>query len=93
MPRRALRGRLPDNVRPEAGELVLARLAEEGAVEIEGDLVRRPGFAPTLDAETKTAIERILAWDFDRVVLSHGEVLETGGRDALRDSYRWLLGS
>lgn len=38
------------------------------------------------------SMERILAWDFDRVVVTHGAVLETGGREALRAGYRWLLG-
>jgi len=33
----------------------------------------------------------ILAWDFDRVVVAHGEVLESGGREALRQGYAWLL--
>jgi hypothetical protein len=42
------------------------------------------------DAARKS-LERILAWDFDRVVVAHGEVLETGGREALRAGYAWLL--
>jgi hypothetical protein len=37
------------------------------------------------------SLERILAWDFDRVVVAHGDVLERGGRDALRAGYSWLL--
>lgn len=40
----------------------------------------------------RASMERILAWDFDRVVVTHGDVLETGGREALRAGYRWLLG-
>ena len=39
----------------------------------------------------RQALERILAWDFDRVVIAHGEVLESGGPDALRAGYAWLL--
>jgi len=39
----------------------------------------------------KRCMERILAWDFDRIVIAHGEVLETGGQEALRSSYAWLL--
>jgi hypothetical protein len=39
----------------------------------------------------RNSLERILAWDFDRVVLAHGDVFETGGRAALRDGYAWLL--
>ncbi len=39
----------------------------------------------------RTSLDRILAWDFDRVVVAHGEILETGGRAALREGYAWLL--
>ncbi|MGH0035786.1 MAG: DUF4336 domain-containing protein [Myxococcota bacterium] len=35
--------------------------------------------------------EHILGWDFDRVLVTHGEVLESGGRAALREGYAWLL--
>jgi hypothetical protein len=37
------------------------------------------------------SLERILAWDFDRVVVAHGDVLASGGREALRQGYSWLL--
>ena len=39
----------------------------------------------------RDSLERILAWDFDRVVGAHGDVLERGGRDALRAGYSGLL--
>jgi len=39
----------------------------------------------------RESLERILAWDFDRVIVAHGDVLETGGREALRTGYAWLL--
>lgn len=39
----------------------------------------------------RASLERILAWDFDRVVVAHGDVLESGGREALRQGYSWLL--
>ncbi len=41
-------------------------------------------------AAGKEDLSRILAWDFDRVVLAHGAVIEEGGKDALRSAYRWL---
>jgi hypothetical protein len=34
--------------------------------------------------------DRVLTWDFERVVPCHGEVLEHGGREALRDAFAWL---
>lgn len=39
----------------------------------------------------RASLERILAWDFDRVVVAHGDVLESGGHEALRQGYAWLL--
>ncbi len=41
-------------------------------------------------AALRRSIDRLLAWDFDRVLLTHGEVLESGGREALRAAYAWL---
>jgi hypothetical protein len=39
----------------------------------------------------RQSLERILGWDFDRVVIAHGDVLESGGHEALRQGYSWLL--
>ena len=41
-------------------------------------------------AAARASLDAILAWDFDRVVVSHGDVLETGGRHALAASFAWL---
>ena len=41
-------------------------------------------------AKTRTSIDRLLKWDFDRVILAHGEVLETGGREAVANAFKWL---
>jgi hypothetical protein len=30
------------------------------------------------------SIERVLAWPFDRIVMAHGDVVETGGKEMLR---------
>jgi hypothetical protein len=56
-------------------------------------------FGPTLlerigmrdRAAARASLERILEWDFDRVVLAHGDVLPSGGREAVRAGYAWLL--
>ncbi len=38
------------------------------------------------------SLERILAWDFDRVVMAHGyDIVESGGHEALQCGYAWLL--
>lgn len=41
-------------------------------------------------AAARTSIERLLAWDFDRVVMSHRDILPSGGKEALRAATAWL---
>jgi hypothetical protein len=41
-------------------------------------------------AALRRSIDRLLEQDFDRVVLAHGDVLDTGGRAALAESFAWL---
>jgi hypothetical protein len=38
-------------------------------------------------------LERMLDWDFDRIVMAHGEIVESGGKDALRRAFAFLLGA
>ncbi|MGH0034118.1 MAG: DUF4336 domain-containing protein [Myxococcota bacterium] len=38
----------------------------------------------------RRGIDRVLAWDFDRAIVTHGEVLESGAREALREAYSGL---
>ncbi len=42
----------------------------------------------------RECLEHILTWDFDRIVVAHGDdILETGGQEALRSGFAWLLAS
>ena len=41
-------------------------------------------------AAARRSLDRILAWDFDRVVMSHGEVVETGGHRLLEQAFAYL---
>jgi hypothetical protein len=38
----------------------------------------------------RTSVEKILEWDFDRVIVSHGEILNSGGHDRLRTAFSYL---
>ncbi len=38
----------------------------------------------------RAEIDRILGWDFDRITLTHGEVVETGAKELLRAAFAWL---
>lgn len=39
------------------------------------------------------SLRAALAWPFERVVVAHGAVAETGGRESLEHGYAWVLGS
>jgi hypothetical protein len=41
-------------------------------------------------AALRASLEAVLGQDFERVVVCHGEVLERGGREALRSGFAWL---
>jgi len=38
----------------------------------------------------RSSIDALLAKDFDRLVLAHGNVIETGGAEALEGAFAWL---
>jgi hypothetical protein len=42
-------------------------------------------------AAVRRGIEAVLAHDFDRVVVTHGQVVERGGHDGLRQGFGWLM--
>ncbi|HEX8703471.1 MAG TPA: DUF4336 domain-containing protein [Myxococcaceae bacterium] len=41
-------------------------------------------------AALRASLDTVLGWHFERVVVCHGQVLERGGREALRDGFSWL---
>ncbi|HNC22903.1 MAG TPA: DUF4336 domain-containing protein [Opitutaceae bacterium] len=41
-------------------------------------------------AAVRESLDRILAWDFDRIIVGHGRNVDSGGKDLLRDAYRFL---
>lgn len=42
-------------------------------------------------AAARQAIERILSWDFDKMVIAHGELFEHDAKAALREAWRFVL--
>ena len=39
----------------------------------------------------RSSLEEILEWDFDRIIISHGDIISTAGKEILRRHYSWLL--
>ncbi|MFQ5849104.1 MAG: DUF4336 domain-containing protein [Candidatus Binatia bacterium] len=40
---------------------------------------------------TRATFERLLAWDFDRVILAHGKLIESGAKALFRQEYAWAV--
>ena len=43
------------------------------------------------EATFRRSIRDVLAWDFDRLVPGHGELIESGAKRAVLEGYDWLL--
>jgi hypothetical protein len=39
--------------------------------------------------ELRKSIEKILEWDFERIIMSHGEICVSGGREIFRKAFEW----
>ncbi len=56
----------------------------------------RPAPAPELRwltrdrQKNRVALERLLTWPFERVIIAHGELLEQGAHEAIRQAWQWL---
>lgn len=57
----------------------------------------RPRPAPELRLFTRDrraarlALERLLAWDFDRVIIAHGDLLDGDPKEIIREAWGWIL--
>jgi len=47
--------------------------------------------AVTNPRRMRTAVERILDWDFDQIIVGHGAVVDSNGKEVFRAAFRWLL--
>jgi len=43
-------------------------------------------------AAFRRSAQRVLAWDFDRLITGHGKIVERGGREQLRKAIESALG-
>jgi hypothetical protein len=56
----------------------------------------RPGVPPLVKvtfwnrAAARESLRRLLVWDFERLVLAHGRVVEQDAKETLRRAYAWL---
>jgi hypothetical protein len=59
-------------------------------------ILGKPGFSRMLrplfrdKRAARASLDAVLEQDFEGVILAHGDLLRSGGRDALRSSFDWL---
>jgi len=41
--------------------------------------------------KVKKTIQKVLEWDFERVIVAHGSIIENQGKEKLRQGYEWAL--
>jgi Domain of unknown function (DUF4336) len=71
---------------PRRATRIVARLmgnVAPGVGYLERVMIRDRGLA-------RRQVDRILAWDFDKAVLSHGALVAEDGREVTRHAYAWL---
>lgn len=42
-------------------------------------------------AKVKASVQKVLAWDFDRVIPAHGSIVETDGKAQFKAGFEWFL--
>lgn len=52
---------------------------------------RKFRMATTNKAAAREGVRHILEWSFDRLVMAHGAPMQTGGKEALRQAFGWLI--
>jgi hypothetical protein len=41
--------------------------------------------------KVKQAVQKVLTWDFDRVIMAHGSIIENGGKEKFKQGYELFL--
>lgn len=49
--------------------------------------------ATTEKDRVKQSVERVLAWNFERVIMAHGSIIEKDGKTRFKEGYEWFLGT
>lgn len=50
-------------------------------------------FATKETEKVKKSVQKVLAWDFDRVIMAHGSIVESDAKQKFREGYEWFLGT
>ncbi|MEH2243170.1 hypothetical protein [Nostoc sp.] len=48
-------------------------------------------FATPDKVKVKWSIQQLLTWDFERVIMAHGSIIEQNGKPQFKTGYKWFL--
>ena len=48
-------------------------------------------FATPEKEKVKQSVQKVLAWDFERVIMAHGSIIESDAKRKFREGYEWFL--
>ncbi|NJL46236.1 MAG: hypothetical protein HC929_00385 [Leptolyngbyaceae cyanobacterium SM2_5_2] len=48
--------------------------------------------ATTEKEKVRKSVERVLGWDFERVIMAHGSIIEQNGKEKFKQGYEQFLG-
>lgn len=50
-------------------------------------------FATKETEKVKQSVQKVLAWDFKRVIMAHGSIVDSDAKRKFREGYEWFLGT
>mgnify|MGYP000657422036 CR=1 FL=1 len=50
-------------------------------------------FATKEIEKVKQSVQKVLAWDFKKVIMAHGSIVESDAKQKFREGYEWFLGT
>lgn len=80
------------NYPPQKGRLLRNALMSLGGV-LDGGVPRDIRLSFTKRDLARASFQKLLAWDFQRLIVAHGDCVETGARSFVERAFRWLQGS
>lgn len=76
---------------PIIGGDALGNLAKRIGGVLNGGVPRDIRWSFTDRGKAREALEKLLSWDFDKVILAHGACVDHNAKDFVEAAFRWLL--
>lgn len=58
---------------------------------IYGDMVVPHGFRNMINNDARRSVDRPLAWDYKRVMVGNGQIVDADAKHRVRAAFEWLI--